>query len=125
MKYIKTYEISLHSFKFYDDINYFVDWFYDFYAEDMFDEGWIISDCSDAWQIQKNDDYNILNDDYDAYSIAEKHGLMLNKSGEIIGYKDISFIDNPEDLEYYKSEECKKEREKQIEFRKNIKNFNL
>ena len=106
---------------FYDpiEIKHFIDWFVDANKDKMEEEGWLISYASldipsyynnlqysnhrgEFWQIQKDDESEILETDGDAERIAKKHRIMFDEYGIVIGYDDISFFEHPESLNIYK-----------------------
>jgi len=101
------------------EIEHFIDWFIDINEDKMEQEGWFISYSSmdipsyynnlqysnhrgDFWQIQKNDESDLLETDGDAERIAKKYGIMFDEYGVVIGYNGISFFEHPESLEIYK-----------------------
>ena len=86
----------------------------------MTDEGWLISYASgldiptkfnvpysnrigNFWQVQRNDDDDILEDDLKAEKLAKKNGLMIDDYGVVIGYNGISYLEHPEELDFYKN----------------------
>ena len=124
MKYIKTFEDSFYN----DDkklypfeiLTPFINWFGNVNRDIMKKEGWIISysdfdssnfslpkfnfnKVSGYWQVQRNDDDDIIEDDIAAEKLAKEHGLLMDDEGVVIGYNDISFIDYPEELEKYEN----------------------
>ena len=120
MKYIKTYKIfeRIHKIsqpakKIYPlkDIEPFINWFNSMYGKLAERQGWSVysSDTSmtswkyPVWQVEKNDDTDILKDDTESDNLAKKLGLMLDDMGVVIGYNGVSFIEHPEELEQYKN----------------------
>lgn len=119
MRYIKKFE----SICYYDAdvIRPFISWFYDNFEDRMENEGWLIfyldhytidnmknyrpyhNIKGNFWQVQKNDDYDILEDDIEAEEYAKKCGLMLDSYGIVIGYDNVSFFEHPEELDVYKN----------------------
>jgi hypothetical protein len=98
----------------------FINWFYDNYGDRMEDEGWLILYASgldmpfdsavlysntvgDFWQVQRNDDSDLIENDIEAVKLAKKSGLILDNYGIIIGYNGVSFLEHPEELEIYKN----------------------
>ena len=124
MKYIKTFEKfddkvkKLYSF---EDLKHFIDWFVNVHEDTIKKEGWLISysffnskdftlpkfndnnKANGYWQIQRNDEDEIIENDLVAEELAKKYKLLLNSEGVVIGYNDVSFIDHPEELKYYKN----------------------
>lgn len=118
MKYIKKYESILYYNV--DLFEPFIDWFYSIYSDKMKDEGWLISYAyglsipdeyivpyknrfGDFWQIERNDDDNLISNDIEAEKCAKKYGLLIDDYGVVIGYNGVSFLEHPEELEFYKS----------------------
>lgn len=120
MKYIKLFENK----KPYYDVNqikYFIDWYYSNYSYLMEKEGWLISLASlvipykynvsyenragDFWQIQRDDEAMILSDfdgDLKAEELAKNAGLLVDDYGVVIGYDNVSFLEQPEKLIFYR-----------------------
>ena len=99
-----------------DKLMPFIDWFNSVYSKRMKEEGWLISysqglkvpdNCyteyinkfGDFWQIQRNDEDAIIEDDLLAEELAKKAGLLVDDYGIVIGYENVSFIKNPEQLD--------------------------
>lgn len=102
-----------------DILEPFINWFYDTYKNKMRKEGWLISYASgleipknietqywnkigDFWQVQKDDNADILEDDIEAEKLARTTGLLFDNYGIVIGYNGISFLEHPEEIDYYK-----------------------
>jgi len=122
MKYIKKYENIKDNKKIYpiDLFQPFIEWFCNLYDDIMKKEGWLISHASglnipneynvpytnkygDYWQIQKDDDSILIKDDIEAEKYAKNCGLLIDDYGIIIGYNNVSFLEHPENLEFYKN----------------------
>ena len=121
MKYIKTFE-SVNKIVYpFQDITPFINWFVNVHKDVIKKEGWLISysffnskdftlpkfndnnKANGYWQIQRNDEDEIIENDLVAEELAKKYKLLLNSEGVVIGYNDVSFIDHPEELKYYKN----------------------
>jgi len=115
MKHLKSSKYTYSA----DKLSPFIDWFYNTYKDKMNEEGWIISYAQaldipntykteywnrsdDFWQIQKNDQYDILEDDMAAEKLAKNLGLYIDDYGIVIGYNGVSFLEHPEEIEIYK-----------------------
>jgi hypothetical protein len=93
------------------EITPFIEWFNNTYSVQMKKEGWFIamSDFSsrkykdgDFWQVERNDEDEIIEDDIIACDLAEKYGLIIDDEGVVIGFNGVSFLDHPESLDFYK-----------------------
>ena len=119
MKYIKKFEDVNKKLYPFDDFTPFINWFGVMYEDVMKNEGWLISDSSfdssnfirpvfqgkllgGYWQVQRNDEDEIIETDIVAEKLAKKHGLLLDNDGVVVGYNDVSFIEHPEELVIYK-----------------------
>ena len=110
MRYIKTYKIFESSEndakKYYPlkELEPFINWFNSMYGKLAERQGWSIysSDTSTTswkypvWQVEKNDDAEILKDDSEADNLAKELGLMLDDMGVVIGYNNHLFMKNGE-----------------------------
>jgi len=120
MKYIKTFEDNIKNKPIYsvDLIHPFINYFYNMYEIKMEEEGWFVSYASGMsipigydvpysnrvgsfWQVQKDDNSDLIENDIEAEKIAKSCGLMLDDYGVVIGYNGVSFLEHPEELEVY------------------------
>lgn len=93
------------------DIEIFINWFNSVYGDLIESQGWSIyssNTCMTSWkypvwEVEKDDDANILATDSQAVNLAKEIGLMLDDMGVVIGYNGVSFIEHPEELEVYKN----------------------
>jgi len=120
MKYIKQFEAVNKRYNT-DEFFPFVTWFNNLHKDEMKEEGWLIVNAgcinipkyidteyycdknNDYWQIQRNDEDEILKSDIEAEELAKKKGLMIDDYGVLIGYNGVSFFKHPEELEVYKN----------------------
>lgn len=120
MRYLKTYE-EIKPIYNANKFLPFVTWFNNIHKSEMEKEGWFIVNTAyidipeyinteyytyrnlDYWQIQRNDDADILKSDKEAEELAKKKGLLIDEYGILIGYNGVSFIKHPEELETYKN----------------------
>lgn len=120
MRYIKKFEEVKPMYS-KDKFFPFVTWFNNIHRSEMNKEGWLIVNAGyldipeyidteyypyrngDYWQIQRNDEAEILQDDHEAEELAKKKGLLIDEYGVLIGYNGVSFIKHPEELEVYKN----------------------
>jgi hypothetical protein len=134
MKHIKTFEDLSNDKPHYDFELFkpFIELFFKCFEDDMVREGWticysqedipgnIVIEYSNRkgtfWQVQKDFESNLLNSDEDADVYAKNCGLLIDGFGVVIGYDNISFLENPEKIDDVM---------KELEIYKNLKKYNL
>lgn len=117
MKYLKKYEKEKPIYPT-NELQPFIDWFYRNFEDEM-SHLWLISYAETEipyyidiqyknrigifWQVQKNDQSDLLESDEDAEKLAKELGLMIDDYGIIIGFKGVNFLENPEEIDFYKN----------------------
>jgi len=134
MKYIKKFEHTLENKPYYsvELFKPFIDLFFSFFQYDMIKEGWTICETTmeipdkfdisysnrkgSYWQVQQDFETHIIDDDEDADKIAITYGLLIDSYGIILGYNEVSFLENPDKIDNAMVE---------LELYKNTRKFNL